>query len=81
MTVFGALHVPQSTSDTSVPYVGVNLGANLSGGGGLAVGAEGGLKQFFLPGGALTVAAFLNTNSGLDAVTLGVGAGVSIFLG
>jgi hypothetical protein len=81
LTAFGALHFPSDPTARTVPFVGVDLGLSLTDGSGLALGAQGGIKQFFLPGGALTAAAFVDTNDGFDPVILGVQAGVSIFIG
>ena len=81
LTAFGALHVPSTPDSRSVPYVGASVGSSLTDGGGVALGAEGGVKLFFLPGGAVTVNAFANTDDSFDAVTAGVQGGVSIFIG
>ena len=81
LLAFGALHFPSAPDARTVPFVGANLGASVTDGGGLAIGAQGGIKQFFLPGGALTVSAFANTDDSFDDVVAGVQAGVSIFVG
>ncbi len=79
LTAFGAYHF-NAPGKRTVPFVGANLGASLTDGGGLALGAQGGIKHFFSPGGAVTLAAVLNTNDDFDPVVLGVQAGVSIFI-
>ena len=81
LTAFGALHFPSEPASRTVPFVGINLGASLTDGGGFAFGGQGGIKRFFNPGGALTVAAVVNADDSFDNVSAGVQAGVSIFLG
>jgi len=80
LTAFGAYHFAASPTARTVPFVAALLGGSVTDGGGLALGAEAGVKQFFQPGGALVVNAFVTTDESFDAVVAGVEAGVSIFL-
>ncbi|MEO0558507.1 MAG: hypothetical protein AAF170_10020 [Bacteroidota bacterium] len=80
IAAFGAYHFVQDMRATTVPFAGGSLGANVSSGGGLAIGAEGGIKQFVIPGGAVTVSAFISTTGDFNPFTTGVQGGVAIFL-
>lgn len=79
LTAFGAFHFASNPDARTVPFAGASLGASLSDGGGLAIGAQGGVKHFVAPGGAVTLAAVVNTNDDFDPIQFGVQAGVSIF--
>ena len=81
LTAFGAFHFASGPDARTVPYVAANLGASLSDGGGIALGAQGGIKHFVAPGGAITLAAVVNTNDDFDPIQLGLQAGVSVFFG
>ena len=80
LTGVGAFHFVRGRGATTVPYAGGSLGANVSSGGGLALGLEGGVKQFIVPGGAITASAFISTTGDFNPFTIGVQGGVSIFI-
>lgn len=76
ISLFGAYHFG-GPGATTVPFLEANLGVDLTGDSDLLFGGRGGAKFFFLPGGALTAAALVQTTG--DFTIVGAEAGVSIF--
>lgn len=60
------------------PFVQAQIGIGLSGDSNVTFGGAGGVKYFFLPGGALRAQVFATTDG--DFTTIGLASGVSIFL-
>lgn len=76
--VFGAYHFVSRRRARTVPFLGASIGTSFTDDTDVVVGAFGGAKFFFLPGGALTGQLALRTDG--DTANFGVEAGVSIFL-
>jgi hypothetical protein len=76
LTLFAAYHFGRRGA-TTVPFLEASLGTSLTEDSDLVFGGSGGLKVFFLPGGALTGEVFVLTSG--DITTVGVAGGVAIF--
>lgn len=63
---------------TTRPFLQVQAGTSFTDDSDFVFGGAGGVKYFFLPGGALRAQAFVLTDG--DVTQIGVGGGVSIFL-
>lgn len=76
LTIFSAYHFGRR-GETTVPFLRAQLGTSITDESDLVFGGAGGVKVFFLPGGALTGEGFVLTTG--DVTSVGAAAGVSIF--